>query len=142
MRMRWLMGTDQKRLDKAESSLTPREVVALWFQEVAKFDSLPDYVSWMIDDSSRAPLGRMLQQIRKGIPRRSGGRGQDESRELLFRERSGEVVFLYNLFFGVNQHVCEFLGREQPRIEAITAGIQVVNERVCSGMAMFEFWKG
>ena len=77
------MGTDQKRLDKAEGSLTPAEVVAMWAKELAKFDSLQDYVSWMTDESSRAPLGRMLRQIKKGIPKRSGRRGQDESRELL-----------------------------------------------------------
>jgi hypothetical protein len=136
------MATDQRRLDKAESSLTPREVVALWVQELARFDSLEDYVFWMNDDSSRPPLGRMLQQIRKGIPRRSGVRGQDQYRELLFRERSSEVVFLYHLLLGVNQHVCGFLGRERSRIAAITAGLQAVNERICSAMAMFESWKG
>ena len=136
------MGTDQRRLDKAESSLTPKEVVALWVQELPKFDSFEDYVSWMAENSSRAPLGRMLQQVRKGIPRRSGGRGEDESRELLFRLRSGEVVFLYHLLFGVNRHVCAFLDREQYRIAAITADLQAVHERVCSAMATFELWKG
>ena len=136
------MGTDQRRLDKAESTLTPKEVAALWIQELPNFDSFEDYVFWIADDSSRAPLGRMLQQIRKGIPRHSGGRGEDGSRELLFRLRSSEVVFLYHLLFVVNRHVCGFLHPAQSRLAAITADFQAVDERVRSAMATFELWKG
>jgi hypothetical protein len=68
----WPMGTHQNRLDGVEGSLTPAEVVAIWAKELSKFDSLQDYVSWMVEDSSRAALGRMLRQIKKGIPRGSG----------------------------------------------------------------------
>ena len=84
------MGTHQNRLDGVEGSLTPAEVVAIWAKELSKFDSLQDYVSWMVEDSSRAPLGRMLRQIKKGIPRGSGRRGYEESRDLL-RKRSAKL---------------------------------------------------
>ena len=117
------MGTDQKRLDEAEGSLTLAEIVAIWAKELPKFDSLQDYVPWMVEDPSRSALGRMFRQIKKGIPRRSDRRGQDESRELR-RKRSSEVVFLYRLLLGVNEHVWGFLDQEQFRVAGLTAGLR------------------
>jgi|GEM_PF-5807416 len=134
------MGTDQKRLDDAEGLLTLAEIVALWVQELLKFDSLQDYVRWMTEDSSRSALGRMFRQIKKGIPRRAGRSGQDESRELL-RRRSGKVVFLYQLLLGVNEHVSGFLEQEQFRVAGLTTGLQAVNGRARSLVAMYGFWK-
>ena len=135
------MGTRKKRLDKAEASLTPAEVVAIfWAEELPRFDSLQDYVSWTVEDSSRAPLGRMLRQIKKGIPTGSGRRGREESRELL-RKRSSEVVFLDRLLLGVNKHVWGFLDREEFRPAGLTAGLRGANERACSLTAMSELWK-
>ena len=131
------MGTRKKRLDKAEGSLTPAEVVAMWTKELRKFDSLQEWVLWMVEDSRRSPLGRMLPQIKKGIPRGSGRLGRDESRELL-RKRSSEVVFLYRLLMGVNERVCRFLDREQFRIAGLTANLRTINERVLSAMDIFD----
>jgi hypothetical protein len=134
------MGTRKKRLDKAEGSLTPSEVVGIWTKELPKFDSLQEYVPWMVEDSRRSPLGRMLPQIKKGIPRGSGRLGRDESRELL-RKRSSEVVFLYRLLMGVNERVCRFLDREQFRIAGLTANLRTINERVLSAIDIFELRK-
>jgi hypothetical protein len=134
------MGTRKKRLDKAEGSLTPAEVVAIWTKELPKFDSLQEYVFWMVEDSRRSPLGRMLPQIKKDIPRGSGRLGRDESRELL-RKRSSEVVFLYRLLMGVNERVCRFLDREKFRIAELTANLRTINERVLSAIDIFELRK-
>ena len=48
----------------------------------------------------------------------------------------------YHLLFGANEHVHDFLGREEFRVTAIMLCIQAVNERAGSRMAMFELWKG
>src|SRR5438105_3631981 len=80
------MVADRKRLDKIESSLTPREIVALWVQEIAKSDSMEEYASWAVDNLSRSPLLRMLQQLKDGMPKRSGGQNESEFRELFRSE--------------------------------------------------------
>lgn len=137
------MGTDEKRLDKIEALLRPREFVALWVQELAKFNSMDEYVRWMSDDSSRAPLSRMIRQIKNRITKHSDVRSKDKDLcSKLFRKWSGEVVFLYHLLFGANEHVRDFLGREEIRVTAIMLSIQAVNERADSRMAMFDLWKG
>ena len=138
------MGTDDnKRLDKIEALLRPREFVALWVQELAKFNSMDEYARWMSDDSSRAPLSRMIWQIKNRITKHSDVCSKDKDLcSKLFRKRSGEVVFLYHLLFGANEHVRDFLGREEIRVTAIMLSIQTVNERAGSRMAMFDLWKG
>jgi hypothetical protein len=142
------MGTDRhsKRIEKIESSLMPREMVTLWVEDVAKFDSFEDYALWVAEDSSRAPLPKMFQQIESsilGLPAGGGKRFSDKnpSRELL-RQRSSEVLFLFHLILQVNQQAHDLLGQKEFRVAAIEAGVQAIKERVCSGMAMFELWKG
>jgi hypothetical protein len=142
------MGTDRnrKRIEKIENSLTPREVVALWVEGLAKFNSLEDYISWIAEDSSRAPLPKMLQQIESGIAGRPNGQGKNSSDKnssgRLLRKRSSEVVFLYNLLLQINLHVHEFVGLKEFHVATLMFFIQAVNERAGSRMAMFEQWKG
>ena len=134
------METHQNRLDGVEGSLTPAEVVAIWAKELSKFDSLQDYVSWMVEDSSRAPLGRMLRQIKKGIP---GVQAAVAMRNLgtCFASDQAELYSCDRLLLGVNEHVWGFLDREEFRLAGLTAGLRGVNERACSLTMMSELWK-
>jgi hypothetical protein len=142
------MGTDRnlKRIEKIENSLTPREIVAWWVEGLAKFDSFEDYASWVAEDPSRAPLPKMLQQIESSIPGRSNAGGKscsdkNSSRELL-RKRVSDALFLFYLILQVNRRAHDLLGQEEIRVAAITAGVHGIKERLCTGMAMFELWKG
>ena len=142
------MGTDRnrKRLERIEISLTSREIVTLWVEGLAKFNSLEDYMSWIAEDSSRAPLSKMLQQIENGIIERANGHGKNSSGKNspveLLRRRSSEVVFLYNLLLQINQHVHEFVGQKKFHVATLMLLIQAVNERAGYRMAMFDLWKG
>jgi hypothetical protein len=51
------MGTDRnrKRLKKAEGVLMPREIVASWIEEFAKFASFSDYLAWTADELMVCP---------------------------------------------------------------------------------------
>ena len=112
------MGTDRnrKRLERIESSLTPKEIVALWIEDLAKFNSTEDYISWIAEDSSRSPLPKMLPADRKRYHRASEWPRQKFVRQNspveLLRRRSSEVMFLYNLLFQMNRHVHEFVARK------------------------------
>ena len=74
------MGTDRnrKRLEKIEGSLTPREIVALWVEELAKFNSIDDYVR-VDEPKTRAErrLPECYQQIENGIAGHPDGRGKN-----------------------------------------------------------------
>ncbi len=142
------MGTDRnrKRLEKVEISLTSREIVTLWVEGLAKFNSLEDYMSWIAEDSSRAPLPKMLQQIESDIAGRPNGQGKNSfgknSPVELLRRRSSEVVFLYSLLLEMNRHVHEFVGQKEFHVTALMLFIQAMNERAVHRMAMFDLWKG
>ena len=128
------MGTDRnrQRLENAESALMPREIVASWIKELAKFDSLADYAHWVADEFNPDPLSTLLQQIQSG----SGGRTKEASRKLL-RQRSSEVVFLFHVVLRANEHLLDLLNREAVRAAAIAKEIQRVSERVYFGTALW-----
>ena len=142
------MGTDRnrKRIEKIENSLTPGEVVALWVKGLAKFNSTEDYISWIAEDSSRAPLPEMLQQIESGIIGRPNSQGKNSSGKNssveLLRRLSSEVRFLYNLLFQMNRHVDEFVVQKEFHVTALILLIHAAKERAGSRMAMFDLWKG
>jgi len=100
------MGIDRNRnrIEKIENSLTPREIIASWVEQLAKFDSIESYMLSMVEDSSPSPIHTMLQQIKSGTTRGLDGPGKNSSdknsfKELL-RKRSSEVLFLYHLVLG------------------------------------------
>src|ERR1700758_873225 len=109
------MGTDRnrKRIEEIERSLTPREIVALWVEQLEKFDSFEDYASWVAEDPSRAPLPKIFQQIESSILGRLAGGGKSSSNNNssrgVLRGRSSEVLFLFHLILQVNRHVHDFL---------------------------------
>ena len=137
------MRTDRnrKRLEKVENSLTPREVVLSWIEEALKFESLENYGLWVAEDGTRAPLDKMMRQIRDGVAQCSGYRNKHSSRELV-RKRSSEMMFLVNLFMTVNQHVHEFVGRGNLAIAALEQSDQFITERVVSATLIFGLWTG
>lgn len=141
------MGRDRNRgrLEKIENSLTPKELVASWIQDFAKFDSADDYMSWIFEDVSRAPLPKMLQQLESSITKRPDGRGKNSSdknssRELL-RNKQCELLFLANLVLKANAEAYYLLDQKEFRA-AIIDGVQAVNESVSSLRAMLELLGG
>jgi hypothetical protein len=75
------MGADRnrRRLEKIENSLRPRELVASWTEDFAKFGSFEDYASWVSQDDSRAPLNKMFGQIESSITGDPDGRRKNSS---------------------------------------------------------------
>jgi hypothetical protein len=139
------MGADRnrKRLEKIESSLRPRELVASWIEDFAKFSSFEDYVSWVYQDRlSRAPLDKMFQQIETGITGRRDGRENSSvknSRELL--RKKSEVLFLANLVVNINLQAYYFLAQEE-FLRAIIDDVQAVNDSLLSGAVLFGLRNG
>ena len=141
------MGKDgnRRRLDKIESSLTPKEIVASWLQDLTKFDSLEDYLLWVAEDRSRAPLPKMFQQIEGSITKRPDGRGKDSSdknsSKELFRKQS-ELLFLVNLILQANLRAIDFLDREVLRVATVDGQVQAINEGVSFARAIFDLCEG
>ena len=76
------MGTDRNRRTNLRKSRTRSRPGRSWLcglKSLAKFNSLEDYISWIAEDSSRAPLPKMLQQIESGIIKRPQWPGKDSS---------------------------------------------------------------
>jgi hypothetical protein len=137
------MGTDRnrKRLEKVERSLMPREIVASWIEEALKFESQENYALWVAEDVTRAPLDKMLRQIRDGVAQCPGYREKHSSRELV-RKRSSEMMFLFNLFMTANRHVHGFVGGGNPTIAALEQSDRFIRERVLSATLIFGLWTG
>ena len=53
-----------KRLDKLEKSLTPKQLVVLWLQEIQPYRNVCEYVQYLRGQPERmAPITRMTGQI-------------------------------------------------------------------------------
>ena len=60
------MSVGMRRIKKleTESSLTPKQIILLWFQEAHAFNSIEEYVSYLkTQPDSAAPIDRLTSQV-------------------------------------------------------------------------------
>jgi hypothetical protein len=98
---------NRKRIEEAESLLSPREIFCSWLEEVQQFDSPEEYIVSLGEDLTRFPLPRMLQLVRDGIRKTAHGRNKTSAD--LLRKRSSELKFHFYLFMEANSLLRNFL---------------------------------
>jgi len=73
------MGSGNRRLDKLESHLTPKQAVMLWMAEAHQFETLEEYACHMKTQPDNAwPLRRLGDQMTASVEQALMGRPKDE----------------------------------------------------------------
>jgi hypothetical protein len=94
--------TLSKRLDNVEDNLSPREALVRWMRGAHQFESLFDYVRWLMDQPDDVyPLVRMQAQVVAAIRGRHKHVPDLTLRPEFYRAQK-EVLFLYYLHEQVN----------------------------------------
>jgi hypothetical protein len=100
--------TARRRLDKLEQSLGPQAAILRWFEEAHRHPSVVEYARATIDlPESAQPSIRIIEQVAAAIRRTRRGRTDDEL-ERAVRRGIGDMVFLYQLVFILNQTAADF----------------------------------
>jgi len=101
------MSQGEQRLDRVESSLTPKQAVILWMQEAHQFPSLDDYVKSLAGKPESAfPLWRLPEQVEGAA--RDAMKGQAKPVvEAAVRGAVRDVVFLFFLHQQLNRKAME-----------------------------------
>ncbi len=90
------------RLDKIEKSLTPKQAVILWLQEIRQYRNGWEYVNFLATQpESAAPIYKITKQISQTIRGSMKGQPQDIV-ENAVRRAVRDVYFLINLHHQVN----------------------------------------
>jgi hypothetical protein len=91
-----------KRLDKVTKSLTPKQAVVLWLQEIQQYRNVEEYVRFLRSQpESEAPITRLTRQIDESIRAEMKGKPKQVV-ETAVRRTVKDVVFLIKLHLQVN----------------------------------------
>ena len=94
--------TQEKRLDKVEKSLTSKQAVALWLQEIQPYQNAFEYVQFLRGQpESAAPITRLTEQIDNTVRDTMRGRPKQVV-EPAVRAAVKDVVFLVKLHLQAN----------------------------------------
>jgi len=97
--------TLNRRLDKIERALTPKQAVILWLQSTAEYRNLLEYVQYLKDQpASEAPLYKITKKVSQSIRESMKGQPQREVEQAVYRAER-DVYFLVNLRNQVNGYV-------------------------------------
>jgi hypothetical protein len=92
----------ERRLAKLEGALSPKAATLLWLAEAHRFDSLPAYVDWLIDQpKDAAPLYRVPEAAEAGVRAALRGESRDAV-ERSVRAAVRDAVFLVELVIRLN----------------------------------------
>lgn len=101
------MGSGNRRLDKLESNLTPKQAALLWMAEAHKFDTLEGYALHMKNQPQSAwPLRRLGDQMRVSVEQSRKGK-PEVGIDRALRQAYLDVAFLYHLHEGINGRLAE-----------------------------------
>jgi len=97
--------TQQHRLDKVETSLTPTQAMVLWLEEAMAHGSLQGFAHWLKDQPASAyPLMRLPRQVRQAVQDAHKGYPRPQI-AIAVEQAERDVTFLFKLFLGVNARV-------------------------------------
>ena len=109
----------RRRLDKLESSLSPKEAVIHWLTAAHAFGSLPAYAASLIDQpEATQPFIALPAQVETAIYGSMRSKRPGFIKEVM-REASGDTIFLLRLVIGLNVHIEETLRTERLRHVAL-----------------------
>ena len=75
------MSGGMRRIKKleTESSLTPRQIILLWFQEAHAFNTIGEYVRYLkTQPDSAAPIDMLTSKVEESVKRSLGRRPREE----------------------------------------------------------------
>ena len=94
--------TLNKRLDKVERLLTPKQAVILWLQEIRQYRNALEYAQFLASQpSSAAPIYKITKQINQTIRESMKGQPQRAIEQAVYRAER-DVYFLVRLQNQVN----------------------------------------
>ncbi len=93
----WLMSSANRRLDKLESNLTPKQAMLHWMSGAHSFQTLEEYAAHMKGQPDNAwPLGRLGDQMKAAAEQSLKGRPKEEINRAL-RQTLLDALFLFFL---------------------------------------------
>ncbi len=94
--------SQEKRMDNIEKSLTPKQAVILWLEEIRDIQSVEEYIQFVRSKpESYAPITRLTGQVGRAVEQAM--RGCDKKLVQQARHRAvRDVVFLEKLRLQVN----------------------------------------
>jgi hypothetical protein len=97
--------THSSRLDAVEESLTPKQVIFEWFEEVRNFESFGEYSAWVAERfETDQPIDPPSMRIEAFIRKRFKGANSEELQSAL-RSAVREVSFLHSLCLLMNEEI-------------------------------------
>ena len=97
--------TLNKRLDKLERALTPKQAVILWLQSTMQYRNVLEYVQFLRNQpESEAPIYKITKQISQSIREAMKGEPQRAIEQAVYRA-DRDVYFLINLRNQVNSYL-------------------------------------
>jgi hypothetical protein len=92
----------EKRIEKIQSSLTPKQVAILWLDEVTTFPNLNSYVNYVASLSpGNFPMERLPQQVEQSVRLSMKGRPEKEIWPVV-RMAVRDVVCLIHIVLNIN----------------------------------------
>jgi hypothetical protein len=99
-----------EQLNKLEASLTPRQTVIVWLEEVSHCQDLFEFVTYLHNQSESArPLYRLPELVRLSLEQKMKGQSKEAIKKQV-RRAVKDVAFLYYLHHHINFEVAESQG--------------------------------
>ena len=97
-----MSGKTNRRVEKLESSLTPKQAILLWLQEAHAFDGMEEYVRHLKNQpDSAAPLFKLPSQVEEGVRQTLKDKSKEEINRAIHQAHK-DVLFLFFLHQRVN----------------------------------------
>ena len=98
------MTVGMRRIKKleTESSLTPKQIILLWFQEAHAFNNIVEYVRYLkTQPDSAAPIYKLTAKVEESVKQTLGRRPREEIGKAV-NQGYKDVLFLFYLHQQVN----------------------------------------
>ncbi len=98
------MSGGMRRIKKleTESSLTPKQIILLWFQEAHAFNSIEEYARYLkTQPDSAAPIDMLTRKVEESVKKTLGQRPREEINKAV-NQGYKDVLFLFYLHQRVN----------------------------------------
>ena len=88
-----MSGKINRRVEKLESGLTPKQAILLWLQEAHAFNGIEEYVRRLKTQAdSAAPLYKLTSQVEEGVKITLKGKPREEI-DRAVRQAHKDVLF-------------------------------------------------
>ena len=116
--------TTNRRVQKLEAGLTPKQAILLWIQEAHAFHSVEDYVSDLMNQPKSAwPMVRLPDQVEAKVRESLKGQPKEEINRAV-RQAWRDVLLLFHLHQQANRVVSFELNHRRSRTLVLITGLK------------------